>query len=96
MGIFNQPLPYVATGFLVVGVGIYAWRQPHRPDTHYFGWLIGIWVILAATVGFATIVQFGLQVMRQRAQREGGPLYINSKPGQGTRIRVCVPLADGD
>ena len=35
---------------------------------------------------------FGLKIMRQRAERVGGQTFINSKPGKGTRIEVCLPL----
>ena len=37
---------------------------------------------------------FGLQVMRQRAERIGGRLTVHSAPGQGTRVEVNVPLAN--
>jgi two-component system nitrate/nitrite sensor histidine kinase NarX len=36
---------------------------------------------------------FGLQIMRQRAARIGGNLVVNSAPGKGTRIEMCVPFA---
>jgi signal transduction histidine kinase len=35
---------------------------------------------------------FGLQVMRQRAALIGGRLLVQSAPGEGTRVGVCVPL----
>ena len=38
---------------------------------------------------------FGLQVMRQRAERIGGQLTVHSSPGQGTLVEVCVRL-DGN
>ncbi len=34
----------------------------------------------------------GLRSMRERAERVGGCLAINSRPGQGTTIRVWMPL----
>jgi signal transduction histidine kinase len=34
---------------------------------------------------------FGLQVMQQRAARNGGQLEIHSTPGQGTRVQVTLP-----
>ncbi len=37
---------------------------------------------------------FGLKVMRQRAERLGGQTTVYSVPGKGTRIEVCLPLAD--
>lgn len=35
---------------------------------------------------------FGLQVMRQRAERIGGQLTVHSSCGQGTRVELRVPL----
>jgi signal transduction histidine kinase len=37
---------------------------------------------------------FGLQVMRQRAERIGGRLTVHSAPGQGTHVAVTVPLTE--
>jgi nitrate/nitrite-specific signal transduction histidine kinase len=34
---------------------------------------------------------FGLQIMRERAESIGGRLELDSRPGQGTRVVVCVP-----
>ena len=34
---------------------------------------------------------FGLPGMRERAERLGGTLQVESAPGQGTRVRVEVP-----
>ena len=38
---------------------------------------------------------FGLTSMRERAQVIGGELSIDSRPHDGTRVRVCVPLRAG-
>ncbi len=38
---------------------------------------------------------FGLDVMRERAASVGGELALDSRPGEGTRVRVWVPLAAG-
>jgi signal transduction histidine kinase len=38
--------------------------------------------------------RFGLQVMRQRAERIGGQFAVHSAPGQGTWVEVCVPLGE--
>lgn len=35
---------------------------------------------------------FGLRVMRRRAASIGAQLSLQSAPGQGTRVEVCVPL----
>ncbi len=36
---------------------------------------------------------FGLRFMRERAERVGGSLRIESQPGQGTRLIVTLPLS---
>jgi len=35
---------------------------------------------------------FGLQMMRERAEAIGSKIWLESQPGLGTEIRVCVPL----
>ncbi len=37
---------------------------------------------------------FGLEIMRQRAERIGGRLAIESRPGVGTAIRLALPLSE--
>jgi signal transduction histidine kinase len=34
---------------------------------------------------------FGLQIMKERAESISGSLVLDSKPGEGTRVVVCVP-----
>lgn len=36
---------------------------------------------------------YGLQIMRERAESVGGSLRLESLPGQGTRVLVCVPVS---
>jgi len=36
---------------------------------------------------------FGLEIMRERAQRIGGTLHVQSRPGGGTRVCLSIPLA---
>jgi signal transduction histidine kinase len=38
---------------------------------------------------------FGLIGMQQRSDRLGGTFTINSQPGQGTEVRVIVPILEG-
>ncbi|MBM3135705.1 MAG: GAF domain-containing sensor histidine kinase [Chloroflexi bacterium] len=38
---------------------------------------------------------FGLQIMRERAEGVGGSLELTSRPGQGTRVVLRVPLTPG-
>lgn len=35
---------------------------------------------------------FGLQIMKERAESVGGSLELDSKPGEGTEVVVCVPV----
>lgn len=37
---------------------------------------------------------FGLRALATRAERCGGALTVDSEPGDGTTIHVCVPLSD--
>jgi len=38
---------------------------------------------------------FGLQMMHERAEAIEGQIKLISQPGQGTEIRVCVPVSEG-
>jgi signal transduction histidine kinase len=40
--------------------------------------------------------QFGLSTMRERAESIGGTLTIDSKPGEGTKVRFTLPLPDAE
>lgn len=45
--------------------------------------------------GDPTIAEhFGLTSMRERAKNLGGILWVYSRPGQGTQVAACIPLAD--
>lgn len=37
-------------------------------------------------------LHFGLGIMRKRAESVGGTLLVESRPGQGTRVTVDLPL----
>lgn len=37
---------------------------------------------------------FGIETMRERAEAVGGKLALRSRPGQGTRVEVELPLTD--
>jgi signal transduction histidine kinase len=38
---------------------------------------------------------FGLQVMRERAEKVGGRLTVDSRPGQGARVELRMPCSPG-
>lgn len=42
------------------------------------------------------IGHFGIRGMQERARRIGGTLAIESRPGDGTRVTVTVPVAQAD
>jgi signal transduction histidine kinase len=37
-------------------------------------------------------MHFGLRLMRSRAERIGGTIEIDSKPGSGTRVVAVLPV----
>ena len=37
-------------------------------------------------------MSFGLRAMRQRAERQGGSIEIESAPGEGTAVSVRIPV----
>lgn len=42
--------------------------------------------------GDADAAHYGLHIMRERAQRIGGALAVEARPGGGTRVRLSLPL----
>jgi signal transduction histidine kinase len=57
MNVSNQPWPYLATIVLVAWMGLYAWKQPNRPGTRYFRWMIGVWLVWALAAVFSTVLR---------------------------------------
>jgi two-component system nitrate/nitrite sensor histidine kinase NarX len=51
----------------------------------------GCGVARRARHGANGVEHFGLDIMRERAQRIGGSLEIRSTPGKGTRVRLLLP-----
>ncbi|ANJ27235.1 sensor histidine kinase [Agromyces aureus] len=41
----------------------------------------------------AAQLRFGLRAMRERAEREGGSIVVESHPGEGTAVSVRIPVA---
>lgn len=54
----------------------------------------GLWPARAAqsAADAAEGTHFGLEIMRERAQRLGGSLHVQSRPGGGTRVCLNMPL----
>jgi two-component system nitrate/nitrite sensor histidine kinase NarX len=46
----------------------------------------------SGTVAAADDMHFGLRLMRSRAERIGGTIQIDSKPGSGTRVVAVLPV----
>ncbi|MBE0687500.1 MAG: hypothetical protein IH585_16035 [Anaerolineaceae bacterium] len=45
LNILSSPWPYLVTATLAVLVGWFVWKQPLRPGTKYFRWLVVIWFV---------------------------------------------------
>jgi signal transduction histidine kinase len=50
---------------------------------------------IANGTGGVMMGSVGLSGMRERAELLGGQLEVASAPGQGTRVRACIPIAEG-
>ncbi|WP_295851508.1 PAS domain S-box protein [uncultured Xylophilus sp.] len=48
----------------------------------------------AALQAFEAPTSYGVRGMRERARHFGGTLAIDSRPGRGSRFRLCMPLQD--
>jgi signal transduction histidine kinase len=53
-----SPWPYLATAALAALTGIYVWTRPHRPGTHYFGWLAVLWLVWSLAAALQVIVRY--------------------------------------
>jgi len=41
----SSPWPYITTACIAVLFGVYVWKQPLRPGTRFFRWLVVIWFV---------------------------------------------------
>jgi signal transduction histidine kinase len=46
--------------------------------------------------GDPTTGHLGIRSMRERAERAGGTLQVQSQVGQGTRVEVRIPVRNAD
>jgi len=49
--------------------------------------------VASTLAGYASRGSLGLLQMRESARLIGGQLSLDSSPGQGTRVRLRIPLA---
>lgn len=52
----NSPWPYLVTALFISLMGLYAWRQPRRPGTRYFSWMVIVWLVWALGAALSTVV----------------------------------------
>lgn len=77
----SSPWPYLTTALLAVGIGLYVWKQPMRPGTRYFRWLVLIWLLwslLAALYNLSPSLQvrYVLWVVQGVCPLLGPPLVL--------------------
>lgn len=41
------------------------------------------------------VLSFGMRTMQERVERVGGRFAVDSVPGEGTRVRICLPVNGG-
>ena len=55
--LLNQPWPYLAVAALAALIGWYVLKQPRRPGTRYFVWIVGAWFAWAMAAALQTLVK---------------------------------------
>lgn len=53
----QQPWLYFTTAMFAALMIVYVWKQPHRPGTRQFFWLIGTYLLWALAAAFSTLSQ---------------------------------------
>ena len=56
MNFLSSPWPYITTAIIAVLIGWYVWKQPLRPGTRYFRWLVVIWFIWSIVAALYNLV----------------------------------------
>ena len=52
----SSPWPYITTAALAVLIGWYVWKQPLRPGTRYFRWLVVIWFVWSIVAALYNLI----------------------------------------
>lgn len=79
--VLSSPWPYLITGALAALVGWTVWKQPLRPGSRYFRWLVVIWFswsLVAVLHNLVPIqpVRYVLWVMQAMCPLLGAPLVL--------------------
>ncbi len=56
LDILSSPWPYITTAALAVIIGWYVWKQPLRPGTRYFRWLVVIWFVWSIVAALYNLI----------------------------------------
>lgn len=56
LNILSSPWPYITTALLAVFIGWYVWKQPLRPGTRYFRWLVVIWFVWSIVAALYNLI----------------------------------------
>jgi signal transduction histidine kinase len=79
--LLNQPWPYLAVATLAALIGWYVLKQPRRPGTRYFVWIVGVWLVWALAAALQTVVEspelrYVFWVLQSLCALLGGPLEL--------------------
>ncbi len=79
--LLSSPWPYLVTTALAVLTGWYVWKQPLRPGTRYFRWLVLIWFAWSLVAALHNLVpslqvRYVLWVMQGMFPLLGPPLVL--------------------
>ncbi len=79
--ILTSPWPYLLTAFIAVLIGLYIWKQPQRPGTRYFRWLVVIWFIWSLVAALHNLtssleIRYILWVIQGASPLIGPPLVL--------------------
>ncbi len=77
----SSPWPYLTTTALAVLIGWYVWKQPLRPGTRYFRWLVCIWFIWSVVAALHNLtpslsIRYVLWVVQGICPLLGPPLVL--------------------
>lgn len=79
--ILTSPWPYLTTALIAALIGLYIWKQPQRPGTRYFRWLVVIWFIWSFVAALHNLtaspeIRYMLWVIQGASPLIGPPLVL--------------------